>query len=289
MRNNNRFIYEALNWASSLLLENNRDENGGEILLRHYLNVTRAQLFANIRSELSETVANQFTEAINRHLAGEPIQYIIGAEHFYGRRFKVNNSVLIPRPETEELIVHLLDNLRGFSSAPSNLKLVDIGTGSGAIAITMKLQCPTLNVTATDISEAALKTAEENAHNLGAQIQFINGDLCAPLLEENMKFDIIVSNPPYIPEKDRTSLSKVVKDFEPAEALFAGEDGLAIYKRLGEQLPQIVNKKALIGLEIGTEQTEAVRAIFRATFPNGDISVEKDINGKDRFIIITLQ
>ncbi len=279
-------VYEALRWASSFLKEKGRDENAGEILLRHYLKMSRSTLFASFHDEIPKEALKQFERAVHLHGEGEPIQYIMGYEEFYGRRFHVNREVLIPRPETEELIFNSLQRMdKRFGG--QDLKLVDIGTGSGAIAITMKLERPAIQVTATDIAKESLQVAEKNAENLQAELRFVEGDLLEPFIGRE-KFDVILSNPPYIPISDKESMSVVVTEHEPHRALFAGEDGLAIYRRLMEQLPLVVKDKALIGFEIGAGQSVAVSQLLKKTFPEAYVEVIYDINGKDRMVFAEL-
>ncbi|RFU70839.1 peptide chain release factor N(5)-glutamine methyltransferase [Peribacillus saganii] len=289
MSNSGWKVYEALNWASSYLQESKRDENAGEILLRHFLQVERSGLFANFHTEIPDQIQVKFKEAVELHVKGTPIQYIIGHEDFYGRKFKVTGEVLIPRPETEELIFHILRKIPSVFGRKNGLSLVDIGTGSGAIAITMKLEHPTLDVTATDISEASLEVAKENAGDLGADVRFIRGDLLQPFIEKEQTLDIILSNPPYIPLHDKEWMSEVVIGHEPHRALFAGEDGLDFYWRFMEELPLVVKKPGLIGFEIGAGQGESVADMLRSTFPEALVSVEYDINGKDRMVFAEIR
>ncbi|UAT30558.1 peptide chain release factor N(5)-glutamine methyltransferase [Bacillus badius] len=276
-------IYEALRWASSFLQERQRDENAGELLLQHILKMKRSELLANVRESLTEQQQHAFVEMVSRHGEGVPIQHMIGEEQFYGRDFIVNEEVLIPRPETEELVWHALEGIHQHF-AKKELTLADIGTGSGAIAVTMKLECPELAVYATDLSEKALHTAKQNSEALGADISFFQGDLLAPFIEKEIKLDVVLSNPPYIPLADREELSTVVIDHEPELALFGGEDGLDIYRRLCRQLPDVLHSKALVGFEIGAGQGEAVAALLQIAFPQAAVSVKNDINGKDRMV-----
>jgi release factor glutamine methyltransferase len=277
-------IYEALNWASSFLKEKQRDDNAGEILLRHFTGLSRASLFAEMREELAPEIWADFEKAVLQHGEGVPVQYIIGFEEFYGRSFEVNSSVLIPRPETEELIVGTLERLEALFPGGEELELADIGTGSGAISVTLKLERPALNVTATDLSEAALATAKKNASRLGADITFIQGDLLKPLIAGGTRYDAIISNPPYIPVGDQSWMSEVVTDHEPHLALFAGEDGLDLYRRFMEELPQVLKEKGLVAFEIGAGQGAAVSAMLEETFSEAQVEVVNDINGKDRMV-----
>ncbi|MBG9588137.1 peptide chain release factor N(5)-glutamine methyltransferase [Cytobacillus firmus] len=277
-------VYEALNWASSFLRKSNRDENAGELLLQHFMKMSRASFLANLREELNSEVLAEFQRAVQAHEAGQPVQYIIGSEEFYGRTFQVNEDVLIPRPETEELVYNALQKISKLFGTATGLEMADIGTGSGAIAVTMKLEKPELTVTATDIYGPTLELAQKNAEQNGAEIEFFQGDLLQPLISKGKKFDIILSNPPYIPEKDIEWMSDVVTKHEPHRALFAGEEGLDLYKRFMTELPAVIKDRALIGFEVGAGQSEAVSALLQKTFPQANIETIYDINGKDRMV-----
>jgi release factor glutamine methyltransferase len=281
-------VFEALKWASSFLKENKRDENAGELLLKYLLDMDRSQLLANQRLEIGDKVRMEFVRGITDHVHGTPIQHIIGYEEFYGRRFKVNGNVLIPRPETEELVYYMLEKMKKhFAGIDEELKLADIGTGSGAIAATLKLEHPALSVMAVDISSSALEVARRNAVELDAEVAFYEGDLLQPLIAAGVQLDVLVSNPPYIPLTDLPELADVVKDHEPHSALFGGEDGLDFYHRFMEELPQVMKEKFLIGFEIGVGQGEAVAAMLRKAFPSAAVEVIHDINGKDRMVFCT--
>jgi release factor glutamine methyltransferase len=277
-------IYEALKWASSFLEKKNRDQNAGELLLRHFSGMSRTMLYANMREELDPAILEQFEKAIHEHLEGTPIQYIIGSEEFYGRTFIVNESVLIPRPETEELVLGILQRIK----RETPLDVIDVGTGSGAIAVSLKLENPSLQVTATDISADSLSVAKENANRLGAEIEFCQGDLLKQMIEQKRKFDVVISNPPYIPLIDKTWMSEVVTEHEPHRALFAGEDGLDFYRRFMEELPLVVKAQALIGFEIGAGQGIRVAELLKNTFPGAKVEIVNDINGKDRMVFAAL-
>ncbi|MGE7761902.1 peptide chain release factor N(5)-glutamine methyltransferase [Peribacillus sp. NPDC097895] len=282
-------VFEALKWASSFLKENDRDSNAGEILLQHFLKQTRSQLLANMHEELSKADFGQFKAAVELHAHGTPVQYIIGSEEFYGRTFFVNEEVLIPRPETEELIYYTLRKLPTIFKEGQALSLADIGTGSGAIAITMKLEETNLLVTATDIAEPSIEVARKNAESLGADVRFMQGDMLLPFIKLSQKVDILLSNPPYIPNDDQKSMSVVVTDHEPHRALFAGIDGLDFYRRFMEQLPLIMKVPGLIGFEVGTGQGQAVADLLKRTFPGAEVSIENDINEKDRMVFAVLK
>lgn len=277
-------VFEALKWASSFLIENGRDENVGEIYLRHLLGMSRSQLLAEQRRSVPQEKWDVFQRGIREHAGGVPIQHIIGTEEFYGREFVVNEHVLIPRPETEELIYYGLEKMKVLFEPGVRLQAADVGTGSGAIAITLKLESKRLEMMAVDISGEALAVAGENSSKLGADVRFFEGDLVQPLIEESVKLDILLSNPPYIPLTDRETLSDVVIDYEPELALFGGEDGYDLYKRFMEELPLVMKEKFLVGFEVGVGQGETVADLLRATFPDAETEVVHDINGKDRMV-----
>ncbi|ATP38959.1 protein-(glutamine-N5) methyltransferase, release factor-specific [Solibacillus sp. R5-41] len=275
-------ILEALNGASSFLMENGREGNAARLLLQHILQTNYSGLMMKMHDALTEEQQQNFTHFIEQHVKGVPVQYITGEEEFYGRTFFVDESVLIPRPETEELIVGAITRMEKLFGKHTELKLADIGTGSGAIAITMKSEWSEAVVTATDLSEIALQTAQKNAEQLQVNITFKLGDLTAPIADE--KWDVVLSNPPYIAFSEIEEMSDVVVDHEPHSALFAEEDGLILYRKLAEQLPPLMNKPALIGVEIGYSQGQAVAEMFKVSFPQAHVSVVKDINGKDRMV-----
>lgn len=278
-------ILEALNGASSFLIDKGRDENSARILLQHVLGTNYSGLMMRVHDDMPAEKFLQFKQMVEAHAAGRPVQYITGVEEFYGRTFFVDESVLIPRPETEELVYGALERM-GKLFSNKTVKLADIGTGSGAIAISMKHEWPQAIVTATDLSEAALTTAQRNAASLQADVDFRLGDLTAPIAEE--KWDVILSNPPYIAFDEAQDMSSVVLEHEPHSALFAEEDGLILYRQLAEQLPPLMNVPALIGVEIGYLQGEAVAGFFRQHFPQAHVEVVKDINGKDRIVFCTM-
>ncbi|OMP66577.1 peptide chain release factor N(5)-glutamine methyltransferase [Domibacillus epiphyticus] len=275
-------IYEALNWASSFLKQHDRDENAGEYIMLHVLQAERAQMLARLHDRMTDEQAAKFERFVNIHADGVPVQHITGMEEFYGRTFIVNKDVLIPRPETEELVHYALEKIEGLESPA----IADIGTGSGAIAVSMKSERPDADVYAVDLSKAALHTARQNAEKLGAAVQFFHGDLLEPLIKRHIKVDLLLSNPPYIPIHEKEKLSTIVVDHEPHMALFGGKDGLDLYRSLTEQLPFVLKEGGIAGVETGAGQTEAVAALFQKAYPEGSVQTMYDINGKDRMVFL---
>ncbi|WP_227937027.1 peptide chain release factor N(5)-glutamine methyltransferase [Alkalihalobacillus deserti] len=276
-------IQEALRWASSFLAERELEQPVAEWLIRHYLQINRTQLLLMLQDPIEEVILLRLKEDLNRHADGVPVQHIIGYEEFYGRRFQVNEHVLIPRPETEELVVAVLEFKKHlFKKEP--VQLVDVGAGSGAISITLALEDETLDVQAIDISIEALTVAKKNAQQLKAEVGFKRGDLLQPLIDAKVKVDMIVSNPPYIPLSDADSLAIHVREHEPHLALFGGEDGLDLYRRFMKELPLCLKEKGIIAFEVGVGQAETVRAMLVETFPIAKTEIKKDINGKERMV-----
>ncbi len=232
-----------------------------ELLLLHTLSLPRTTIYAYPGRLLNAREEIVFAAAIARRLGREPIQYITGVQEFFGLPLAVTPAVLIPRPETEVLVEAALDRL----PQVGKLRIADVGTGSGAIAIAIASRLPQAEVTAIDISPPALALARRNAetHHVTARVHFLEGDLLSTLPAGAEPFDAILANPPYIPESDRASLHPQVRDFEPATALFAGTHGLSIYERLIPQARQHLARAGLLAMEIGAGQQPAVTALLR--------------------------
>ncbi len=277
--------YEVLEWAFSFLRNYNREEKVAEILLQHHLNMSRATFFANMREDISTTIVEQFTSDIKKHaLTGVPVQHLTGYEMFYGRKYIVNEHVLIPRFETEELVEHVISLVDKYYK-DRQLVIADIGTGSGIIAITLALELPNATVYATDISEKALNVAKKNAKNHHASVQFLQGDFLQPIIDSSVNPQIIVSNPPYISEKERDSLVDTVKKFDPDLALFADNNGLAAYKKIITQLKEFPpTESRSICFEIGYTQSLAITNMLNHAFEAANVKTMKDMNGLDRII-----
>lgn len=243
-----------------------------EVLLAHAIGCERPWLFAHSSDELIELWWIHYGRYLHQRLGGRPTQQITGRQEFYGRDFRVTRDVLIPRPETEHVIEAAL------ALAPAARRIVDIGTGSGAIAVTLALELGR-PVLATDLSEAALRIAAGNARRLGAQVDFLVADLAAPFADAS--FDLVVCNPPYVPSLDRSVLQPEVRDWEPDLALYGGEDGLVLYRRLIPEAARILKPGARLIMEIGYNLQEPVQALLAAWT---EVEVRTDLAGLPRVI-----
>jgi release factor glutamine methyltransferase len=244
---------------------------------------TKAQLKAFPEKTLMAGQADSLQNILTRLQTGEPIQYILGHTEFHGLPFNVNPSVLIPRPETEELVEWILDTEDNLPFIIDNI--LDIGTGSGCIAISLKKELPGVAVTAIDISPTALQTAQENAALNHVQVNFIQADILNPTTEiENLQFDIIVSNPPYVTLQDKTQMHRNVTDFEPHSALFVPEnDPLVFYKAIADFALKTLRPEGVLFFEINESLgNETMEMLKSKGFKN--IEMRKDMSGRDRII-----
>ena len=245
---------------------------------RSLKNLSFTDFVFTLQQEATEE-EKQFVEEIYKKLAAHiPAQYIIGHAEFFGMQLKVDERVLIPRPETEELVELILSE-----NPEKNLKVIDIGTGSGAIALALAKNRPDWSVTAADISQDALEVATENAKRQDLDLTFIRTDCFS---EISSKYDIIVSNPPYISREDQEEVGLNVLHSEPHLALFADEDGLAIYRRIAEDSKDYLNDGGKIYLEIGYKQGQSVPALFMENLPEKRVRTLKDQFGQDRMVVI---
>lgn len=240
-------------------------------------------LYYEYDNEMDDELNKRFQEALQRLLKQEPLQHILGYEYFYGYKFKVNEDVLIPRPETEELVANVLADYDEYFHG-QKVCAIDVGSGSGAIAISLKKEEDNLQMYASDISEKAVVVAKENAQALGVDVTFLVGDMLQPFVDANIKVDILVSNPPYIPMEEQ--MEKSVVDFEPHVALFGGEDGLKFYRMIFENAHKVIKEKAILAFEMGYNQKEAMEEEARKYFPTDRMETVKDLNGKNRMFFI---
>lgn len=255
-----------------------------KILVLELSGMNGATFFAKLHDEITEDLLEKYNNAINLYIEKRiPIQHILGYSYFYGYKMKVSDKVLIPRPETEELVSYVMQMYDTYFEN-QEVDLVDIGTGSGAIAIALAKEEPLLKVKASDISEEALVVARENALVNDANVEFLQGDMLEPFINRNDKFDILVSNPPYIP--DNEYVEDIVKNNEPHVALFGGSDGMHFYDIILSNAHKILKAKNLILFEHSHSKKEEMLNLAYKYFPNCEAEVIKDLNGKDRFTII---
>jgi len=282
-------VLEILNWSTDCLkdhcIENPR--LNAELLLAHCLNLSREGLYVRLHGQVRKSERETLERLIRRRISGEPLQYILGHQEFWSIDFKVDARVLIPRPETELLVEQTLLILSETSSkrTPS---VLEIGTGSGAVAISLAKEVRDIFLVATDISKEALMLAKENAESSGVlhQIKFVNGNLFEPfrLLGEKEPFDLILSNPPYVAPSEIKGLATEVKDYEPIVALKGGEDGLAVCRNIISQAPFYLKKGGWVLLEVGQGQGEKVSELIEK---GRDFLVPqciRDLSGIDRVV-----
>lgn len=277
-------VKELIKLAESRLDDASKDVNVAKVLFYHLADKQPHELYLMYDEEVSSELEAKFLAGMEEYYQGKPIQYIKGVETFFGRDFKVNEDVLIPRYETEELVENILYRIDDYFAEYQSITLCDVGTGSGAIATSLALEEPRLKVFATDISLKAVTVAKDNAKNLGANIEFMVGDMLEPLLENEIKVDIFVSNPPYIPQEQE--IEAMVKDNEPHVALFGGNDGLYFYRKIFQGVEPLLQERALLAFEMGFDQRELMEAALQEYFPNDPHEIIKDINGKDRMLFI---
>jgi release factor glutamine methyltransferase len=243
-----------------------------EVLLAHALNCERVYLYAHPEQELREVEWLHYGRYLHERLQGKPTQYITNRQEFYGREFRVTADVLIPRPETEHVVEVALAVSRDAR------RMVDVGTGSGALAVTLQLETGA-TAFATDISPAAASVAAANAARLGARVEFVVCDVLSGIAERSM--DLIVSNPPYVPESSRQGLQREVRDWEPQVALFAGESGFELYERIVADAPRVLRPGGWLIMELGFGSLDHVSALLHEW---DDVRVDPDLAGIPRVI-----
>lgn len=257
-----------------------------ELLLAHLLKNKRMALYLEFERELDEATLAKLREMVKRRVAGEPLQYITGEVEFCGLKLLVDKRVLIPRPETELLVEAVAERLKAESGErKAGVKVVDVGTGSGCIAIALAKKLPEAEITAVDVSPEALEVARWNGklHQIEKNVRFLESDLLQEL-PSSFVVEAIVSNPPYIADGELAKLPKEVRDFEPVRALAAGEDGLKVIRRLVMDARRILSPSGFMALEIGAGQRKAVEDIFgQQGF--AVVEVVKDLQGHERVIV----
>ena len=277
-------IFEQLKSAEKILNDNDIEDARleAEILLCHLLRVEKIFLYVNPDKILSDEQIADYKILIQRKINHEPTAYIIGHREFMDLNLIVTKDVLIPRPETEILVETVIDKLNNVSDI---IKIADIGSGSGAITISLAKHLMNSFIDSVDISESALKIAELNAekYHLSERIEFFNGDIFSTLTDK--KYKAIVSNPPYIPSKIIDSLQAEVKNFEPRISLDGGDDGLNFYRRLIEESPKFLIDDGFLAVEIGYDQAAAVKHLLEENGQFKDIEIIKDLSKNDRVVV----
>lgn len=262
---------------------NNNDEKANKIILLYVIEKELSWLYANLDTEIENDFLEQYLLLIKKYVSGYPLQYIIGYQYFYGNKFFVDNRVLIPRSETEELVNYVFDYAKNIFHN-DELSILDLGTGSGVIAISIALAKPQWKVVASDISIAALEVAKINGKNYHLNnVKFIESDLFSNL--KNHKFNIIITNPPYINEtSDTYHMSNL--QYEPKSALFAQENGLFLYKLIFQQCSKFVTKPFLLAFEFGFDQKDALEVLLKTYLYDCHYQFVKDVNGKWRMLFV---
>lgn len=273
---------DVFTWVvSQISLDESPDEikSIAYLLLEHSFKISKSRIIAG--DQLRDIDQTKLTTLINRINQGEPLQYILGEQHFYGRPFKVTPAVLIPRPETELLIACAIEHVKGLKA--EKLRILDIGTGSGCIAITLSLDLENAEIIGTDVSEQALEIAATNNQLHNTYVNFILNDILEDPLP-NGKFDIIVSNPPYIGESEKYDMKNNVLNFEPHSALFVPDsDPLIFYKAILSRGMKQLNKGGMLAVEINEQYGKEVATLFEKMQFQG-IEIIKDLQGKERVV-----
>ena len=269
---------QAILKACLLLRRQDKEESLAKFLLMYMLDETTEQFSNKLSEELSVEQENRYFYLINKNINEDtPLSHLVGFDYFYDRKFKVTKDVLSPRMETEELIYKVLEHIK--KSKKDSFRILDLCTGSGIIAITLKKEIVEkyTEIVASDISEKALSIAIENANNNNANITFIKSDLFDNI---SGKFDLIISNPPYISYKDKITIKDSVLNYDPHLALFAEEDGIYFYRKIIEKAVHYLSKDGVIFFEIGYDQKEKILELGKNN--NFITTVYKDINDRDR-------
>lgn len=256
-----------------------------EVLLCHLLNKERTYLIVNAAKKLEDAFVDSYMSLVEQRAQGKPIPYITGKKEFMGISLKVNPHVLIPRADTETMVENAIESLSEGKYGIGGPSVLDLCCGSGAIGISMACLIPRIKVTATDISAPALALAEENAksNKVKKKMKFLQGDLFQAVKEKS-RFDLIITNPPYIKTDTITQLQREIQNYEPRLALDGGEDGLAFYRRIVPEAAAHLKKKGLLYMEIGYDQGQAVKALLETSELYREIEILQDLAGFDRMV-----
>ncbi len=275
---------EALKVHEHYALDNGKEASGVKILLLHFSKLSNTELYAHLSDDMPKNHYRAFQKAVDDYVIhSKPVQHMTGEEIFYGHAFKVNQDVMIPRCETEELAEKTLMLIDEHFPGKNPIEVLDVGTGSGCLAITLSLEEPRIKATAVDISQAALSVAKYNNDALETNVTFKQGSFLEPV--KGQTFDVIVSNPPYIPNDE--ALESMVKDHEPNLALFGGKDGLDPYRTILKNIKDVLNDQFLIAFEHAYDKAKELKKLIKKELKHVHIMQIKDMQGKDRMTFIT--
>jgi len=284
-------ILTALNFATSLLKEKNipNPRSTSELFLSSILNLKRVDLYLNKEKILSDKEREKLDSFLEQRISGAPIQYITKSTGFYGLEFKTDPRAMIPRPETETLVSEVIKHFKKIKRESDALKIADIGTGSGVIAITLAFELKKSLVYATDISKDALDLASENAkiNEVEKRIEYFLGNIFGPFDNRNLgnSFDCIVSNPPYVRDSDFENLDKEIKDFEPEAAFLCGDDGINFHKKIAEDGIKYLKEGGLLALEVALDDDEKLVEFLSSVLSYHNLRVVKDLAGIRRVVL----
>lgn len=280
-------IQKLLGWITDYFGDKGVDSPrlSAEMLLSFILGLQRIELYVNFDRPVAGDKLKMLHELVKRGGEHEPVAYLVGRTEFYSLEIKVNRNCLIPRPETELLAERAIEFLR---KRQGKQYVCDLCTGSGCVAVAVAKGVKDVNIIATDICDAALSVAAENVthHDLAGQIKLLCGDLFTPIIEglDGTRFDLIVSNPPYISTSEYETLDKNVREYEPKKALHAGEEGLDVYRRIIEQADSHLKDNGAMMLEIGYAQGQAIKDLLKDAGCFSEIIIEKDFQNNDRVV-----
>jgi release factor glutamine methyltransferase len=283
-------ILKLLHWTTDYFNRNKVAEPraSAEVLLAHLLSQDRLFLYLNYDRPMEAEELAAFRTLVKRRLAGEPNQYITGMQEFWSLPFRVSPNVLIPRPETEVLLETVLEFL---GSSPHEMRVLDLGTGSGAIAVALARELAVTNIVATDSSLAALKLAQENAvlNQVDSKIDFVCADLFSAFSPGAVKFTVVATNPPYLSQADFAKLSPEIRDYEPRYALDGGLDGLAAIRPIIQEASSVLSQQGALIMEIGADQAESVSTLVKDNRHYGRYKIIKDYSSLDRVLLAIKQ
>ena len=279
--------HQIFNEGKRRLMDAGHSDQTALLLMNEICSHYGINLYMEMEEKINPAVQTDYLEAVHEMEKGKPLSYVLGYENFYGYDFTVNENVLIPRPETEELVGLVLTLSDENFEDRDHISVFDVATGSGAIGVTLSLEEPKMDVIASDISRGALEVAFQNNRKLNGHAAFIQGEMLEPFIDRKLKCDILVCNPPYIPSEEEMEASVV--DFEPHVALFGGKDGLKFYRSVLKNAHKVLKKNSIMAFEMGYDQAERLSALVREYFPEAEIQVHQDMSGKDRMLSVRIE